>query len=142
MGGQASRENGKKGGRPIGAEEPATREKREARRIIREHFVAHLPEIVRAQVAHAKGVSYMRLRATDGTFVRATDEKQIDAAIAAGATWFQIFTEVPNVQAFVALSDRAIDKPSEHVELTGKDGQPLLDTVLSSSRKRLASLAR
>lgn len=116
-------------GRPLGSQNKATieaaEEKRIARQVIREYYLKHLPDMVKSQVAHAKGVSYMRLRNVDGTFVRATDEKQIDAAIAAGASWFEIFTEVPNVQAFVALSDRAIDKPSEHVELTGVEGGPL-----------------
>lgn len=119
-------------GRPVGRQNDATiaaaEQKNIARQVIREYYITHLPEMVKSQVAHAKGVSYMRLRNVDGTFVRATDEKQIDAAIAAGASWFEIFTEVPSVQAFVALSDRAIDKPSEHLELTGSEGGPLVVT--------------
>lgn len=113
-------------GRPPGSLEGITLRKKAAREVILRRFEAELGPILDAQIAHAKGVSYMRLRNPDGSFARATDEKQIDAAIAAGASWFQIFTENPNTQAFTALSDRAIDKPSEHVELTGQDGGPLV----------------
>jgi putative intracellular protease/amidase len=130
MAGAASRLNGKKGGRPAGRLNNATLTANEAKSIAREELAAfirpHLKDAALAQLEHAKGVSYMKLRNPDGTFARATDEKQIDAAIAAGATWFRIFTEVPNTQAFVALADRAIDKPTEHQELTGLDGGPLV----------------
>ena len=126
-------------GRPLGSLNKSTLRKQAIRERILKAFEAEVEEIVARQVAHAKGVSYMKLRNPDGTFARATDEKQIDAAIAAGAGWFQIFTEVPSVQAFTALADRAIDKPKEHMELTGEDGGPIeLTTRLAAGRKRLA----
>ncbi len=116
-------------GRPKGRLNDSTISLNEQKNIWREQMAKaiapHLTEMVKAQVQHAQGVSYMRLRNPDGTFTRATDEKQIDAAIALGASWFRIFTEVPNTQAFVALSDRATDKPIERQEVTGKDGGPL-----------------
>jgi len=112
-------------GRPKGSLGDATKEKLEARAFMRQKVRDALEPMLDAQIRHAQGVSYMRLRNPDGSFARATDEKQIDAAIAAGATWFQIFTENPHTPAFVALSDRAFDKPSEHVEITGKDDGPI-----------------
>lgn len=84
---------------------------------------------IQAQAKHAQGVSYMVLRAPDGTFTRATDEKQIDAACAAGAAAFRIFTQAPNTQAFVALRDTAFGKPVERVEHSGPDGDPIELTV-------------
>ena len=139
MGGDASRRNGAKGGRPPGSESEETKQKRLARQILRDLVVESLKPMAVAQIAHAQGVSYMRLRNPDGSFARATDEKQIDAAIAAGAGWFQIFTEAPNTQAFVALSDRAFDKPTEHHEVTGEDGAPLqFVSLLQTARKRAA----
>jgi polysaccharide pyruvyl transferase WcaK-like protein len=136
MAGDVSRQNGAKGGRPPGSISNSTLEKQEARDFIRKRVREALAPMVDAQILHCQGVSYMRLRNPDGSFARATDEKQIDAAIAAGASWFQIFTEAPNTQAFVALSDRAFDKPKEHMELTGEDGGPL--EIISTLRSRRA----
>lgn len=117
-------------GRPPGRLNNATLDKKRAQeiadQIIRDRIIEKLPEIIDAQIAHAKGVSYMVLRAPDGSFARATDEKQIDAACAIGASAFRIFTQAPNTQAFTALSDRAFDKPVERQEITGKYGGPLV----------------
>jgi hypothetical protein len=130
MPGEASRNNGRKGGRPKGALSTSTITRNALAEVMREEIATlvrpRVQSMVEAQAAHAEGVSYMVLRNPDGTFTRATDEKQIDAACAIGASAFRIFTQAPNPQAFVALLDRTIGKPSEHVELTGKDGEPLV----------------
>jgi len=94
--------------------------------IAREIVLEEWAPILRAQAKHAQGVSYMILRAPDGSFARATDEKQIDAACAAGAQAFKIFTQAPNTQAFTALRDSAFDKPVERHEIAGADGGPLI----------------
>ncbi len=112
-------------GAKLGSHQAHTLAKRSNREAIRKLVEAELAGIVCAQVLHAKGVSYMRLRNPDGSFARATDEKQIDAAIAAGATWFQIFTEAPNTQAANTLLGYVADKPVEPHEITGEDGGPL-----------------
>jgi len=113
-------------GRKPGTVEQHTLKKRANRALIRELVEQELAGIIAAQVAHAKGVSYMRLRNPDGSFTRATDEKQLDAAIAAGAQWFQIFTESPNTQAANTLLGYVADKPVEPVELTGEDRGPIV----------------
>lgn len=87
---------------------------------------AELEPMTRAQIEHSKGVSYIVLRMPDGTFARATDVRQIDAACAAGAEAFQIFTQAPNTQAFADLLNRTFGKPPERVEMTGRDGEPLV----------------
>ncbi len=114
--------------------------KAEAREFIRSLVRSELEPMVRAQIEHAKGVYYMVLRHKDGSFTRATDVKQVDAAVAVGDTAFKIFTQAPNVQAFTALSDRAFDKPTEHHELSGLRGGPLeiVASRLVEARKRLA----
>lgn len=89
--------------------------------IAREIVLREWAPMILSQVKHAQGVSYMVLRAPDGSFTRATDEKQIDAACAAGATAFRIFTQAPNTQAFAAISDRVFDKPIERQQVTGAD---------------------
>lgn len=115
-------------GRPAGGENEHTIAKRINRERIRQLIEPKLQAIIEAQALHAMGVSYMRLRNPDGSFARATDEKQIDAAIAAGATWFQIFTEAPNTQAANTLMGYAADKPVEPVEHSGEGGGPIVVT--------------
>jgi hypothetical protein len=125
MAGDASRRNGRLGGKPKGYKHAKTIEKELERERLRQLVVAHLEPMTLAQIAHATGVSYMVLRNPDGTFTRATDEKQIDAACASGAESFRIFTQAPNPASYKDLMDRALDKPKEQVEVTGKDAGPL-----------------
>lgn len=125
MPGDASRRNGRLGGLPKGYKFQKTLEKEAARTHLRKKVFAELDPILDAQIAHAKGVSYMVLRHSDGTFTRATDETQLDAALASGAQAFQIFTQAPNVQASADLLNRALDKPAEQVRVTGADDGPV-----------------
>ena len=115
----------KTGGRQKGTPNVATVDKEAKRELVRQIVCANLEPMLKAQVQHAQGVSYMILRNPDGTFTRATDEKQIDAACAVGASAFKIFTQAPNVQAFSDLLNRALDKPAEQVQVTGGDGGPI-----------------
>lgn len=112
-------------GKPKGYKHQHTLEKEAQLELLRQRVLARSEQLWNAQMEHACGVSYMVLRASDGTFARATDEKQIDAACAAGATAFRIFTQAPNTQAFTDLMNRTFGKPPERVEMTGKDGEPL-----------------
>ena len=126
-------------GRPLGSIEGSTIAKAEAREFIRALVRPELEPIVRAQIEHAKRVHYMVLRHGDGTNTRATDVKQLDAALAVGDAAFKIFTQAPNVQAFTAVTERAFDKPTEHHELTGENGGPIDMVVsrLAAARKPL-----
>jgi len=72
-------------GRKKGSKEPQTIDKELKREELRKMICAQMQPMTEAQINHAQGVSYMVLRAPDGTFARATDVKQIDAACAAGA---------------------------------------------------------
>lgn len=129
MAGEQSRINGRKGGKPKGYKHPQTLERLVDREAMREQarqiFLKHFAPIIEAQAEHSKGIGYMVLRRPDGTYVRATEAAQVDAALAAGSTTFKLYTQAPNPQAFAALWDRTLDKPIERVEATGKDGGPL-----------------
>lgn len=103
----------------------ANEQKHLAREVIREHIKQHIPQIIQAQVENAIGVPYMVLRASDGSFVRATDVKQVDAALAAGESAFKLYTKEPHTAAASMLLAYAADKPVEPVEMAGKDGGPL-----------------
>src|SRR5688572_24995949 len=112
-------------GRKPGAVDEHSLAKKANRERVRIRAEQYLDKVVDAQAQHARGVSYMRLRNPDGTFARATDEKQIDAAIAAGAGWFEIFTESPNTAAAGIILGYAADRPVEPVEHSGPDGGPI-----------------
>jgi hypothetical protein len=101
------------GGKPKGYKAPATIDKEAKRELVRQLVAAELEPMVKAQIAHAKGVHFMILRNPDGTVTRATNEKQVDAACAVGAQAFEIVTQTPNVQAFSDLLNRALDKARE-----------------------------
>lgn len=113
----------KTGGKPKGYKAPATLEKEAARDALRQIILKHMEDMTAAQIAHSKGVSYMVLRHPDGSFTRATDEAQIDAACASGAHAFQIFTQAPNTQAYTDLMNRALDKPKEQEIEVKHDGR-------------------
>lgn len=130
-------------GRPKGSQNAATisanEQKAIARDVIREHIRGHIPAIIQAQVENAVGVPYMVLRAPDGSFVRATDEKQVDAALAAGNAAFKIYTKEPHTPAATMLLAYVADKPVEPVEVSGPDGGPIaIENLLQHARARLA----
>lgn len=104
---------------------PKTIEKELERELVRQQVIAAREKMVRAQIEHACGISYIVLRHEDGTYTRATDEVMLDAALKAGAAQFEIFTQAPNVQAFTDLMNRALDKPAEQVRVTGADDGPV-----------------
>lgn len=134
MGGNASRQNGKKGGRPPGAKNAATisanEEKQIARSVIRQHIQEHIPAIIAAQIDNAKGVPYLVLRDSSGAYVRATDEKQLDAAIAAynagDTNVLKFYTKEPHATSASMLLAYAADKPVEPVEVSGEGGGPVV----------------
>lgn len=113
------------GGAMKGRKYPKTIEKEIERELIRQQVIASRERMVRAQIEHACGISYIVLRHEDGSYTRATDDAMLDAALAAGAASFEIFTQAPNVQAFTDLMNRALDKPAEQVRVTGADDGPV-----------------
>lgn len=129
-GGDASRENGKKGGRPKGALSKTTlsanEQKAIAREVIRAHITAHIPAIIEAQKDNALGVQYLVVRDKNGSYVEATNAAQVQAALKAGGDAFRVFTRQPHQGSAAMLLAYAADKPVEPVEMTGAEGGPLV----------------
>ena len=113
------------GGVRKGYKHPKTIEKALERERLRSIIEAEMEPMTKAQIEHAKGVKYMVLRKRDGSFARATDEAQLNAAVAAGEQAFQIFTQAPNTQAYADLMNRYLDKPAEQLKVTGEDDGPV-----------------
>lgn len=124
MAGRASRENGQKGGRPKG-KTTATLGKEQAREIARTLITAELAPLIAAQIANAKGLSYLVTRdKKTGKFIRVTEAM---AKLKQGETeeTIEVWEKDPSVQAFTDLLNRALDKPAEQVKVTGDDGGPV-----------------
>jgi len=142
--GQASRENGKKGGRPKGSLGPEQLDKIAMRELVRQRVGERLDELVDAQIANALGISYLVTGdKKTGKFIR------VGPAMASRANeeTIQVWQKDPSVPALTDLMNRAIDKPAEQptqLEHAGKDSGPLEIIVRSrgirkATRDRLSS---
>jgi hypothetical protein len=70
--------------------------------------------MLRSQMQHAIGIQHMMLRQKDGTFKRADNPDDIEAALNSGdKNSYYLFTKDPSTQAFTDLMNRALDKPKE-----------------------------
>jgi hypothetical protein len=114
-------------GRPRGPE-PQTLSKLMARDLLRDLVTASLKPLVQRQIAHAMGIGHLYTRDKAGKFTKIDDQSKIDALLAEGTEGehYWLMSKDPSVQAFTDLLNRALDKPSEHVEVTGAEGGPLL----------------
>jgi hypothetical protein len=73
------------------------------------------------------GIRHLMMRdPKTGKFERLTGSgEQIDEALKTD-TAFWIYTKDPSVSAFTDLLNRALDRPAEHVQVEGSDGDPLV----------------
>jgi len=127
------------GGRQKGRRNEKTLDLIWERELLRRQILKRAGPMTEKQMDHAEGVSYMVLRNPDGTFTRATDEAQIDAACAVGASAFKIFTQAPNTQAYSTLMAYAVDRPKEQpqdVHVSGTINIPELLRQRYAKRKR------
>lgn len=117
-------------GKPKGTKHRSTITKEQARDAFRAVVIAHMEELLKAQLAHAKGIDHFFLRNKQGQFERVTDPKIIEAALNSGdqGSYYWIFTKDPSTQAFTDLMNRALDKPAEQVKVTGADDGPVQHT--------------
>jgi hypothetical protein len=116
------------GGSKPGRRWSSTWEKALVREETRKLIQQHLPVMVRAQIAHAIGIGHLFTRDKHGKFSRIEDEAEIDRLLSEGTqdTDYWIFAKDPSVQAFSELLDRTLDQAPKPVEVSGKDGAPLV----------------
>jgi hypothetical protein len=113
-------------GKPKGYKHQTTLEKQRVLAACRQLVLQKAERMFGAQIEHACGVRSLVLQREDGTYARATDQKQVDGWIAAGGTLGELFIHAPNTQAFTALMDRTFGKPTENLEISGPDGGPVI----------------
>jgi hypothetical protein len=126
--GQASRLNGRKGGRPKGRRSQATLDKEAAREFVRQTITKALGPLITSQLANAQGLKYLVTRdKKTGKFIRVGEAM----ARQSGEETIEVWEKDPSVQAFTDLLNRALDKPKEQeqtIAVTGPDGGPVVYT--------------
>ncbi len=97
-----------------GAKYAPTLSKEAARDALRQIVLEHIGEMTAAQIAHAKGLSYLVGRDKVGKFKKLTSE-EAELALAGESeyTLIEVWAKDPSVQAFTDLMNRALDKPKE-----------------------------
>ena len=101
------------GGKPKGYKHQKTMDKEAAREFVRVTVTAALQPLLEAQIANARGLSYLVTRdKKTGKFIRVTEAmakvKQGDSE-----EHIEVWEKDPSVMAFTDLMNRAIDKPKE-----------------------------
>ena len=121
MPGEASRINGRKGGRP---KQQATLSKELARNVLRERILAEMGPMTDAQIAHAKGLKYLVTRdKKTGKFIRVTEAMARVKVLASTEEIIEVWEKDPSVQAFTDLLNRALDKPAEQEQSLAVSGE-------------------
>lgn len=137
---EIARENGKKGGRPKGSKDPQTLAKEMAREALRVMVTAEMAPMVRAQIAQAKGLSYLVVRdKATGQFVRVHRGRAL--TLKPGEEIVEVWSKDPSTLAFKDLMDRALDKaqePAQNVNVTVEGALALVPERLAAARRRLA----
>lgn len=118
-------------GRPKGTKNPSTFTKEQAREALRQIVLREMDSLTAAQIAHAKGLSYLVGRDKGGKFKKLTsDEAEKALAGESEYTLVEVWEKDPSVQAFTDLMNRALDKPKEQeqdVSIRGDLGIRWLD---------------
>ena len=104
-----------KGGRPKGFD------KLRAHMRLRELVQASLDEMTKAQIANAKGISYLVWRDKKTGKFRPVPSPEEAKALSEQGEVLEVWPEKPNVAAFADLLDRTLDKAAQPVkqEVTG-----------------------
>lgn len=127
MPGESARRNGRKGGRPKGSKTQAVLDKLAARELVRQMVTARLGPLIDAQLANAMGIKYLVTRdKRTGKFIRVTEAMAKARQGDSSEEIIEVWEKDPNIQAATDLLNRCIDKPAEHVALTGPDDGPVL----------------
>lgn len=100
---------------------PVTVEKNAYRQKARNLIGPHMADIIAAHIANSKGIKYLVVREkATGKFLRVGEN-----VAATSEEVIEVWEKDPSIEAAKVLLDRLLDKPAEHVELTGADGQAL-----------------
>jgi len=106
-----------------------TLERERTKQAVERAIFARAVQLTEAQMDESEGTHYLLIRRPDGYYVRATDQAQIDAAVAAGGELFKVYRKAPNAQSYTAVMHQGFGKPPEAHQITGAEGGPLVIRV-------------
>lgn len=118
----------------------STISKEQAREALRTIVQEHMAAMTAAQIAHAKGLSYLVGRDRLGKFKKLTSEEAQKALEEGGTSEYtvvEVWEKDPSVQAFTDLMNRALDKPKEQEQVINLKGSVEIVERLQAARKRL-----
>jgi len=125
-------------GRKPGSKNLATLSKEQGREALRQVVMKHMDDMVQAQVANAKGLNFLVVRAKNsGKFIRRITEDgeiKLDPEHEIAEIW----GKDPSVQAFTDLMNRALDKPKEQLLEVDVNVTGLYDRI-RAARERVNS---
>ena len=116
----------RKRGRPKGSLAIETLDKMEMLRQFRARVSQEFGPLMDAQMAAAKGVSHMMARDKSGKWIQVTDPEIMAKVLNSGETFYKIHAQNPDVRALKDIFDRLWGTPTQSVEVSGKDGDPLI----------------
>jgi hypothetical protein len=137
---EASRANGKKGGRPKGSKSATTLIMEEVRAEFGQRVLSTANRLFNAQLVAAEGATMLFKRTKGGKVQRVTNEREISAFLDQYGTavedegavetesgcFYFLSAKDPNAEAADRLLNRVMGKPTESLELSGADGKPLI----------------
>ena len=115
--------------------------KEQAREALRQIVLREMDALIGAQVANAKGLSYLVARnKRTGKFEKVTGEmlEKWQRSPDNMPEVVEVWQKDPSVQAFTDLMNRAIDKPAEQLQEIKLTGELHLVDRLHAARNRLA----
>jgi hypothetical protein len=126
-----------------GAKYAKTLTKEAARDALRQIVLAEMRDLVGAQLANAKGLSYLVGRDKAGKFTRLTG-KEAEKALAGSSDYvvIEVWEKDPSIAAFTDLMNRSLDKPREQEQVIEVRGTlEVVAARLETARKRKAAAA-
>lgn len=141
MAGSASRQNGRKGGRPKGAKSQATIEREAVLAEYRKRVCQQAQRLLDAELSVAFGCSYLYRKPKEGKkgeprkVELVTDEVTIRRYLDGDLDhdehdFYFITTDKPDSLTIRNVMDRTFDRPAQRMELAGDGGGPLLTRVV------------
>lgn len=113
-------------GKPKGYKHEKTLDKLEMLNLFRQRVKQEFGPLLDAQMAAAQGVSHMMARDKSGKWIQVTDPEIMAKVLNSGETFYKIHAQNPDVRALKDIFDRLWGTPTQSVEVSGKDGDPLI----------------
>jgi hypothetical protein len=123
-----------------GVPQKRTVEKMELLRQQREFYAQHLSALWQARLDLALGCQYLMGKEKDGTFTRITDPDKMRTVLNSGANFYKLYAQNPDRNALKDIDDRLFGTPTQQMELSGPEGQPLSTQSDADLRARVLAL--